>query len=295
MVRRIGLIGLLGCAALFGQRSDTIYQQLGIKTTVGGGPGGYTQDVNNIGQTGHTLFVSLTNNGSTCFSPALNVSFQYSWDDTNFFQFGYRTVDIAGTTSAAAQTATVQATGAFPYVRALATWNSACTASIFYTGVVNTPYPYVQGILALDTPVVNTNNQFINPVVQGVVAVQSNGLGVVAANYQGDVTTAINVTASSTLNIINGVSTTSDRVYVDHLDVVGDAASTVVTVIEGTGTTCGTGTATLGSWKLASGVPLTVGKFRTQTVGDNLCLTAATGNVTGSITYGVMVSTALGH
>lgn len=100
-------------------------------------------------------------------------------------------------------------------------------------------------------------------------------------------TAVVNVTAAATTEIV--ALTASQTIRVCSINVSMSAAGTA-TFVTGTGTNCGTGTTALtGAMPLATGIPLSVsgmlGSLMRSLVANALCVTAATGNVVGWVTY----------
>lgn len=100
-------------------------------------------------------------------------------------------------------------------------------------------------------------------------------------------TAVVNVTAAATTEIVS--LTAAQVIRVCSMALTMSAAGTA-TIVNGTGTNCGTGTASLtGAMNLGTSVPLAMGSgygsvLRTAS-GNALCISAVTGNVTGFITY----------
>lgn len=97
----------------------------------------------------------------------------------------------------------------------------------------------------------------------------------------------VNVTAGNTTEIV--ALTASQVIRVCSIAVSMSLAGTV-TFTSGTGTNCGTGTTALsGAMTLGTGTPLTLsgqnGSVLRPAVANAFCIAAATGNVTGFITY----------
>lgn len=105
-----------------------------------------------------------------------------------------------------------------------------------------------------------------------------------------DSSAVVSVAAGATAAIAAGVS--GRRIRVCAFSLSADTAATTAQWKQGTGTTCGTGTANLsGAYNMAVGVPLTSGSglgelFKTAATAD-LCLTAVTGAVAGLVTYAI--------
>lgn len=282
------IVGLLFCGSLFAQRSDTIWQQL---TNVAVSPtNAFTSTpVSNIGQTGHTVFINLTGGG--CSPTLLAGGLYYSWDNVTYFPFGNQL------TTGVASNITLTGTGAYPFVIVKFTYQ-ACTATAFYTGVVQSPFTLSQGTLPVNTTVnllQTTGQNFIpQPLVQGyLMGVDTSGSvsnGILAVNVEGGATANVSVAVGTTGRVTTNQTGVGNRVWVSHIDITTDTNATVATLLEGQGTTCATNQLVLGTFNLQTGQVLTVGKFRSQVIADNLCLTAATGTVKGSITYGVLAS-----
>lgn len=293
MVRRITVTGLLMVAGMFGQRSDTIWQSLSNQS---GTPATSFQSVsvNNIGQTGHTIYVTLPN---ACSPPVLVGGLFYSWDNITFTPFGYQS-----TGSSVALTATLSATGAYPYVQVRFTYNGGCNPTgVFYTGVVNSPFPLGQGTLTINTPVQlaksdgTINNNYVpQPLIGGAVYVWDAGTtgtaGLVGVNVEALTSAPINVAAGTTARVTLNANNPNNRIYASHMELTTDTAASTATLIEGIGATCGSNTVTIGTWTLGIGSTLNVGKFRTTNAGYNLCIVAVTGTIKGMITYGMLAS-----
>jgi hypothetical protein len=287
MVYRIVLfLAMVGVG--WGQRSDTIYQTL-VNNQVT--PGVFSSlPINNIGQAGHALQVILS---GTCNAPTISGGLNYSFDNVNYYGFGYQ----APVTSS--YYLTIQATGAYPFVIPNLTFTpTTCTIKVYYTGVLSVPSPYIQGYLKAGTPVsVYTDNDQPYPVVSGFMfATDTSGVqGVVANTIEGGTTANVNVAVGTTGRLNTTVTNVAARVYISHLDLTSDTNATVITLIEGTGVACATAPSTIGTWILNTGMPLMIGKLRAQQLGDNVCITTAVGTVKGSITYGQMGSSSAGN
>lgn len=101
-------------------------------------------------------------------------------------------------------------------------------------------------------------------------------------------TAAVNVTAGNTTQIVGLSGSTVVRVCSITLSM---SAAGTMGVYTGTGTNCGTSTATLiQDMTLATGTPLAQsapegGALVRSSAGGEICIKAVTGNVTGSLTY----------
>jgi hypothetical protein len=281
------LLGLIPSA--LAQRSDTIYQQL---TNTGTFSTWISNNVTNIGQSGHTFFMDLP---SPCSAGITDIAVKYSFDNTNFFSFANSSGTPAGSSFI------FQATGAYPYVKLQFNFTNSgsCVPLVWYTGVVNSPYTLTQGIVPTNSTTDFFGDSTPNPTVGGnVVAVTSGSTltpALVAPTVVGGNTTTISVTAGATVDLTAlSPFPHSGRWYLDHMELTMTAAGTV-TLEEGTGTTCGTNTLTLGVWTLATGVPLNLQRIRGQVLADHVCLAATTGNATGSWTWGIIGSTSSGY
>src|SRR5690242_4069868 len=122
----VACLFVISCSA---QRSDTVYQTLGTNVSANGS----TANVTNIGQSGHTIQVRGSNApAQTCGQISLTGYFEYSFDGTNYFTFGYPAPSGTGT---GVTSATFFATGPYPFVRFTYTFNTVeCRLSIQYTG-----------------------------------------------------------------------------------------------------------------------------------------------------------------
>lgn len=294
MVRRLIVVGLLISTCLLGQRSDTIYQNLGTDNT-----GNWTTaNVTNIGQSGHSLFVSMTGAGCGHLIGGL----QYSFDGTNYYPFGTQQVFGIGSNGAGFL---MYGAGAYPFVRGQFSYNVVCTISGFYSGTLYPPYILSQGSLPLNQRVdLYLPQNSPQPLVGGFLAATAFSGSIpsgtttawITPNVEGVYTQNINVATGTTDLIATPSPDVYARVYVSHIELTADTAGTTVTLSEGTqGTTCGTNPITLGTWKLAQYIPLNIGKIRTIVLGDDLCLGGTSGGVLGSITYGIMSSTQYGY
>jgi len=294
MVRRLVIVGLMIGSCLFAQRSDTIFQNLGTDNT-----GNWTSvNVNNIGQSGHTLFTSMAGTGCGKLSGGL----QYSFDNTTFYPFGTQEVFGVGSSGAGF---VMYGAGSFPFVRATFTYLLPCTISSYYSGTVTSPYTLDQGSLPLNQRVnLFAASNTPQPLVGGFLAATSSSGSVlagattayVAPNVEGGYTSNINISTGVTSYVATVYPDPYARAYVSHIDLTADTAGTTITLLEGTsGTTCGTSPITLGTWKLGQYIPLNIGKIRTIVLGDDLCISSSGGTVLGSITYGVMSSIQNGY
>jgi len=117
-----------------------------------------------------------------------------------------------------------------------------------------------------------------------VVGVSPNSLGCTGAGVANTTSTPISVTAST-------------QIYVCSLNLIAGVADNVA-LVEGTGTTCGTGTAGIAGgstaatgWNFAANGGLTLGNgigiiARTATAADNVCLlVSGSGQVSGNIVW----------
>lgn len=279
------LIGLC-CVGLFGQRSDTIWQQLTNQSVVAGTF--QSVNINNIGQTGHTVFVSLT---GTCAFPNLVGGFYFSWDNSTYYPFGYQTPQSTnGNTNGV-----VIATGAYPFIQVRLNYGVDCTPTVFYTGVVANPYTLTQGSIPSGSYVNQAaSNSVPAPIVKGFLAAQDtdSAIGFLAPDVEGITTLGVNVPVGTTVKLNQTVSIAATaRIYISHLDLSADTNATVITLKEGTDASCGTGSITLGTWVVNAGIPFSIGKIRLQNLADAVCITSAVGTVKGSITYGMLGST----
>ncbi len=98
----------------------------------------------------------------------------------------------------------------------------------------------------------------------------------------------VNVSAAATTEIV--ALTASQSIRVCSFVISGDTAATVATFVRGTGSNCGTGTTSItGAMRLADEGNISLSASRgalfETTSGTALCLTAATGAVTGFVTY----------
>ena len=285
MVRRLGIIVAMLASVALGQRSDTIWQQLSnsiVSTTQF-----ISYPVNNIGQTGHTLYVT----SATCSGTGISGNFQYSWDNSHWTAFGYASpINLTSFT--------VIATGAYPFVRANYFIDAACTnVAFYYTGVVANPFVQSQGSAPLNSQVnFSTPTDIPNPIVNGgITVVGSSSRGVVSPNVEGGTIANIAVPVGTTVKLNTASTSFQSRWYVSNMILTADTASTVITLSEGTGTTCGTGNTVLGTYILGVGVPLNISKFRTQTLTDDICLATTVGTVKGSWTFGQASSSTDGY
>jgi hypothetical protein len=109
--------------------------------------------------------------------------------------------------------------------------------------------------------------------------------------------TASQYTISLTTNTQIITGTASKQTYICSINIVV-AAATNVAIVEGTGSTCGTGTAGMAGgstaatgWNFAANGGLTLGNgdswvIKTATAADNVCiLVSAANQVSGSIKY----------
>lgn len=109
--------------------------------------------------------------------------------------------------------------------------------------------------------------------------------------------TASQYTISLTANTQIITGTASKQTYICSINIVV-AAATNVAIVEGTGSTCGTGTAGMAGgstaatgWNFAANGGLTLGNgdswvIKTATAADNVCiLVSAANQVSGSIKY----------
>jgi hypothetical protein len=126
-----------------------------------------------------------------------------------------------------------------------------------------------------------------------VVGVSPNSLGCAGTSIANTTATPISITANT--QIITGTS--SKQTYVCYVNLVVSAADNVA-LVEGTGSTCGTGTAGMAGgstaaagWNFAANGGLTMGDgrgniIRTATAADNVCLLVSSGaQVSGTIVW----------
>jgi hypothetical protein len=126
-----------------------------------------------------------------------------------------------------------------------------------------------------------------------VIAVSPNSSGCAGAPVANTTSTPINTTANT--QIVPGAS--GKQTYICHLNLIVGAADNVA-LVEGTGTTCGTGTAGIAGgisagtgWNFAANGGLTMGAgngsiARTATAADNVCLLVSSGaQVSGNIVW----------
>ncbi len=125
------------------------------------------------------------------------------------------------------------------------------------------------------------------------VGLSPNNLGCAGASIANTKIAVVNQTANT--QIITGVS--SQQTYICAINIVVGAADNVA-LVEGTGTTCGTGTAGMAGgstaatgWNFAANGGLTVGSGRgivakTATAADNVCLlVSGSAQVSGTVVY----------
>lgn len=97
----------------------------------------------------------------------------------------------------------------------------------------------------------------------------------------------VNVAAAATTQIV--ALTSGQTIKVCSFVLSGDTAATLATFVYGTGTNCGTGTTSLtGAMRIADEGNISASNLAPlfqAPVSNALCLTAATGAVTGFITY----------
>ena len=126
-----------------------------------------------------------------------------------------------------------------------------------------------------------------------VVGVSPNSLGCAGASIANTTSTAISLTANT--QIINGGS--SKQTYICAINIVSAGAENIA-LVEGTGTTCGTGSAGLAGgtsaatgWNFAANGGLAIGNglgviARTATAADNVCLLiSGSGQVSGNVVW----------
>jgi hypothetical protein len=126
-----------------------------------------------------------------------------------------------------------------------------------------------------------------------VVGVSPNSLGCAGASIANTTSTPISLTANT--QIISGAS--GKQTYVCSINLISGAANNVA-LVEGTGTTCGLGTAGLAGgttaatgWNFAANGGLTLGNglgmiARTATAADNVCLFVSdSAQVSGNIVW----------
>jgi hypothetical protein len=97
--------------------------------------------------------------------------------------------------------------------------------------------------------------------------------------------TTVGISATGTTLLAN--PGTTGHVYVCTF-VIGESAASTLTLIEGTGATCGTGTVTLATFVFAAAsAPIPMGSgaiiLNTATRGNSLCLTVSAGTASGYI------------
>lgn len=132
-------------------------------------------------------------------------------------------------------------------------------------------------------------------VPSGAVYHGGNGSGNLTGITVCDHWTAINLASTTATTIITGVA--SKQTYICSINLVAGAAVNVA-LIEGTTSTCGTGTAGMAGgttaatgWNFAANGGLTEGSgigaiFRTATAADNVCLLAsATSQLSGNVSW----------
>ncbi len=137
----------------------------------------------------------------------------------------------------------------------------------------------------------NTSPSAADPAL--VVGVSPNSLGCAGASIGNTTSTPINVTANT--QIISGAP--GKQTYLCSINLISGAADNVA-LVEGTGTTCGTGTAGIAGgttavtgWNFAANGGLTLGNglgmvARTATAADNVCLfVSGSAQVSGSIVW----------
>jgi hypothetical protein len=263
-------------------------------------PGTSSGQIPNLGQFGHTAFVVFQNNGGgTCSNPNWQGGFEFSFDNTNWYTFGYWTYNPSVVLNQ-----TIYASGSYPYVRFRILWSNSppnCALSAWYTGsVLQTPVTGVQGSAATNTAMdMLGNGQTPSPViVGGLVGFAPNGSAAAPVPLCG-ANQAINVSSGTSQDLVGEQN--NARVYVCSISLMSNTASATATVFESTSNTCSPAATTLGTWVgMAAGVPIVIGNglgavFRTQTLGHFICISASGGTITGHASFGVIASTAGGY
>jgi hypothetical protein len=147
-MRRALFIFALAVAAR--AQSNTVIQKL-ITNSAGTGAGIIiTSPVNNIGQTGHSVYTQMSNApAKTCTATFIKAQLEFSFDGTNYNYFGSpnNTTGDLGTISVTGYTSfTFAGSGLFNYVRfhVYEFDNVNCRVSAWYTGTITTsPLPVI--------------------------------------------------------------------------------------------------------------------------------------------------------
>jgi hypothetical protein len=209
MIKRASIIlGLGGMLfgqinVVFGQRSDTVYQQLFNKTLL------LTNSVNvtNIGQLGHQVVAYISDApAKTCVNNPSTVvaSLQFSYDTTTWTNFG-----TGGQTSAQPLDPYLyMGVGAFPFVRFNITAfdNTNCTISAWYSGTITAGVVSTQGVLPMNSTIGSSSNKFYPNIIGGF---SGNG-----------------VASNKGINVINMIPACRDIKY----NIVSAGATTAITI-----------------------------------------------------------------
>lgn len=296
MVRRIKIFLLLGisfCVSgqIWGQSgpANSIYQTLTTNNTSGSFTSAF---VTNVGQISHQVLISFsTNGGVACSNPQVtSILLEGGYTNTSTPVLIGNAIGTTNNTL----TFTIQGSGAYPYVNLHVTWvdNINCAMTANYTGMLPPVQVMGTGLYQAGSGIIGING--IQPIIAGGLATNGIGtqVGIAVPQIFCTKTVPISVAAAATQQIISVA--TGITGYICGASLVTDTAATGVTIFEGTGATCGTGSSNLATWTglvAGSTINLSVGPYpaiRTQTVGDGLCISAVTGKVSGFVSVGTL-------
>lgn len=156
-------------AAAAGQRTDTIFQQIFTNATSAGA----SLKIRNIGQSQHSLFYVLSDNGGTCSvgNGQVALHWEISEDDTNWARIS--PYQVRATLSGGVSTGVIVANSPAKNIRARLALNySNCKLNAYYSGTLQaTAYPQL-----LLSSMVGTDTAATNPSTAGtsVVIVATN-------------------------------------------------------------------------------------------------------------------------
>jgi hypothetical protein len=234
--------------SLLGQTQNTVYQQLRSNY----GATGATANVTNIGQTGHTAFIRLSNApAQSCGSPAWNGELEFSYDNSLWIGFG---APLTAQTTNSITSQIYYGGGAFPFVRfnILAMDTVHCRVDVYYTGSLPSTLVQVQGSIVQGGDATN-----VNPILIG-------GLGSTGAVVNGFVplvacNNALQSSSVTGATLIGSLIVTGGFYNFCSLVVTMTANGTFKLFI-GTDNTCTVSLVDLTpTFTLNAGVPLTLG------------------------------------
>jgi hypothetical protein len=270
-----------------------------------------------IGGTSFTCFANSDGNFSLAANPAQPITTGTAWTSSTSINATQTVIAALGSPAVLVQLQeTTTITGGavtfqcsydgtnwitLPEVQLINTASGGIQSNPYtFVASTNRPFTVLMGgcqSVRLNLTTVITGTGSVTPLFtalnyQPITAISSGGCGNFPAGGVG--VAAISITGNT--QILNGVS--GQQIYICSLNLMSSAADSV-SVVEGTGSTCGTSTAAVfggttaaAGWAMGpNGPPIQLGSgrspvARTVSVGDNLCIFVSSGaTLAGSISY----------